>query len=358
MSDDTDRRLAIHLPWSTLLKIIAAIALVWAWRELAWLVMLLLIATIIAVGLAPSVEWVERRGWPRWVAASAVVLLCVGTLAAFVAFTWSSLFAESQHLGERFQVIEAELVARAPAAVVGILRRTEGATDTSRLTSYAMTIGGGLLWGAGAFALAWILVVYLLIEAETTYQWLRGFVAAPLRARFDRTAVEARAAAYSYVVGNVITSILAGVYVFVWLAALQVPGALLLSVLAFVCDFVPVLGFFIACAPAVVMGAAQSGTVALAIVPIYLAYHFLENYVIGPRVYGTRLRLSNVAVLLAFAVGAEIGGVVGALVALPVAAVYPTIERLWLREPFGEDVVKEHDRLQHAEADGPPRPGR
>ena len=81
-------------------------------------------------------------------------------------------------------------------------------------------------------------------------------------------------------------------------------------------------------------------------IPIYLAYHVIENYLIGPRVYGSQLRLSNVAVLIAFAIGAELGGVAGALIALPVAAVYPAIERLWLREPFGNDVVKEHDRLR------------
>ena len=81
-------------------------------------------------------------------------------------------------------------------------------------------------------------------------------------------------------------------------------------------------------------------------VPLYLAYHFIENYLIAPRVYGGRLRLSNLAVLLAFAVGAELGGVIGAVLALPVAAVYPTIERHWLRRPFGDHVVQEHNAIE------------
>ncbi len=343
---DTDRRLALQLPWSTLLKVIAAVALFWVWRELAWLVMLMLIAIIIAVGLAPVVARLERRGWPRWVASSAVVLACVAALAAFFAATWSSLYAESQNLGQHLRAIEQEVLSRAPEPLVQIIRRSEGAADASVLANYAMSIGRGLLWAAGAFTLAWILVVYLLIEAEMTYQWVRGFVPARLRTRFDRTATEARDAAFGYVVGNVVTSICAGAYIFAWLVLLHVPAALLLAVLAFVFDFVPVLGFFLSCAPAVVMAATQSPTLALLMVPIYLAYHFLENYLIGPRVYGSRLRLSNVAVLLAFAVGAELGGVAGALLALPVAAVYPVVERLWLREPFGDDVVKEHSRLR------------
>lgn len=343
---DTDRRLSLQLPWSTLLKVIAAVALFWVWRELAWLVMLLLIAVIIAVGLAPLVAWLERKGWPRWVASSAVVMVCVGALVAFLATTWASLYAESQNLGQHLLALEQSFIAHAPPLLLRVIRRSDGAADAGVLATYAMSIGGSLLWAAGAFTLAWILVVYLLIEADMTYQWVRGFVPAALRTRFDRTAEEARAAAYAYIVGNVVTSIFAGTYVFVWLATLHVPGALLLAVLAFVFDFVPVLGFFLSCAPAVLMAATVSPALALWIVPIYLAYHVLENYLIGPRVYGSQLRLSNVAVLLAFAIGAELGGVAGALVALPVAAVYPVVERLWLREPFGEDVVKEHSRLR------------
>jgi predicted PurR-regulated permease PerM len=56
--------------------------------------------------------------------------------------------------------------------------------------------------------------------------------------------------------------------------------------------------------------------------------------------------LSNLAVLVAFAIGAELGGVIGALVALPLAAMYPTIERLWMRGPHGDEIIDEHQRLQ------------
>jgi predicted PurR-regulated permease PerM len=92
------------------------------------------------------------------------------------------------------------------------------------------------------------------------------------------------------------------------------------------------------------MAATESGTLALAMIPIYLSYDVIENYLIAPRVYGSRLRLSKLAVLLAFAVGAQLAGVVGALLALPLAALYPTIEKLWLRRSLGDDVVEAHRR--------------
>ena len=63
-------------------------------------------------------------------------------------------------------------------------------------------------------------------------------------------------------------------------------------------------------------------------------------------IYGGRLRLSNVAVLVAFAIAAELGGVGGALLAMPIAATYPTIEKLWLRDQLSDDVVAEHEAVK------------
>jgi len=93
-----------------------------------------------------------------------------------------------------------------------------------------------------------------------------------------------------------------------------------------------------------------SGTTAIAVAALYVGYHLLENYLIAPKVYGDHLCLSDVAVLLAFAVGAQLGGVIGALVALPIAAAYPAVERIWLTPYLSDDVAEEHARVSQ-EAD-------
>ena len=78
-------------------------------------------------------------------------------------------------------------------------------------------------------------------------------------------------------------------------------------------------------------------------------YNAIENYYIAPKVYGNQMRLSSLAVILAFAVGAELGGVVGALVALPIAAMYPAIESLWLADRLGPGVARDHRRIEQSE---------
>ena len=342
---ESNRRLSLEIPWSTLLKVIAAAALVFVLLRIWYILTLIIIAVIFAVGLQPAVAWLERRRWPRWVAASAVVILLASGIVVFLAVTWNSLSGQAQDVGQHIENVEHQIAQQLPRPVATVIKRS-GGPDSSTLATYALSLGSSVLGAIAAFVLASILVLYLLIEAGQTYRWVRGCLPAELRPRFDRTASEARDVASAYIVANFITSVLAGIYSFTWLAILGVPAAPVLALLAFLCDFIPVVGFFISCAPAMVMASTKSGPLALAMIPIYLGYHFIENYLIGPRIYGGRLRLSNVAVLVAFAIGAELGGVVGALLAMPIAATYPTIEKLWLRDQLGDDVVAEHEAVR------------
>jgi predicted PurR-regulated permease PerM len=130
---------------------------------------------------------------------------------------------------------------------------------------------------------------------------------------------------------------------------MNVPAALLLALLAGLSDFVPVVGFFLSAAPALVLGFAVSVPVGFAVAGFYVLYNAIETYYISPKVYGSRLQMSNLAVIGAFALGAELGGVVGALIALPLVAIYPVVEDMWLRDRLGPDVVGDHRRIEQSE---------
>ena len=106
----------------------------------------------------------------------------------------------------------------------------------------------------------------------------------------------------------------------------------------------PVIGFIASSIFAVAMALTVASSTALIVLALYATYHMVENYIISPWAYGDRLKLSNVAVILAFAVGGELAGVIGALIALPIAAAYPAIERIWLREKLPADTVREHQQ--------------
>ena len=164
-----------------------------------------------------------------------------------------------------------------------------------------------------------------------------------------QTATEARIAALVYVRGNVATSVIAASCTYIAMLLLHVPAALLLGVLAGILDFIPVLGVILSTFPAVLLGLTVSVWAAAGVVIFHAGYNVVENYYITPKVYGRELRLSSLAIIASFAIGAELGGVIGALVSLPMAAMYPAIERIWLGERIGPSTVEAHERIQSSE---------
>lgn len=343
-----EARRTIDISALSIARVIGAIVGVWLWLHLWHLLMLVVVALVVAIGLEPLVEWLQARRVPRGVAATGLVLLMTLLAVGFFAIAGSSLLAQARDLGGRVQEVRESLTQRIPAFAKGALHQGDSPINTQALAGYALDAGKLAVDGVIVAVLALILTIYLLIEGRQTYLWLLAYAPPAYRDRVHVTAMEAREKIHGYVVGNVATSIFATATVFIALTLLHVPAALLLAILAGLFDFVPVLGFICSAAPAILLAMSRSIAVVLAVVGIYAAYHLAENYYIGPKVYGGRLRLSNLAVIIAFAIGAEIGGIVGALLALPVAALYPVIERVWLREYLARDAVETHRRMEHA----------
>ena len=104
-------------------------------------------------------------------------------------------------------------------------------------------------------------------------------------------------------------------------------------------------GIIATAAPAALIALSVSPTAAVAIVVVLLAYHAVENYLLIPWVYGKQLRLSTLSVLLAFLAGGILAGAFGALLALPIVAAYPIIERHWLARYLSDETVEEHARM-------------
>src|ERR1044071_7967242 len=95
---ESDRRLSLTIPWSTLLKVIAAAALVAVLLHIWYILTLILIAIIVAIGLYPAVRSLEARGWSRSMSATVVVLAMFALIVGFFAVMWSSMMGQGQEV--------------------------------------------------------------------------------------------------------------------------------------------------------------------------------------------------------------------------------------------------------------------
>ncbi len=346
-ADESDReRRSLHVPLSTIIKFLLTLFALWAVYRLRTVIALVLIAVVLAIAIEPAVAWMEGHRVPRWLASTLIVFTLAGCLVGFAVVCESSLITQGRQVVQHVEALHQDAVERMPPALLRLIRISPSSTRTSTVSDYAMRLGSELVTAVLGGAVALILTIYFLIDGRRTWRWLVAYTPRNNRSRVQETANAAREAILHYVVGNVATSSFAAITVFVALSLLHVPAALLLAVLAFVCDFVPVLGFIISAVPAVLLALTVSTTTAFMVAVIYVGYHMVENYLIGPKVYGGQLRLSNLAVLLAFAAGAELFGILGALLALPAAAMYACVEDIWLREYLGRDVVETHRRIE------------
>ena len=337
----------IDIAPAAIIKVLAAIVLVWLWLRLWPLLIVLVMAAVLAIAFEPVVAWLARRSVPRGVGAFGVVAASAALIVAFFWMAGSSLATQAHTLGGRLQEVGQQAMARLPGWLTGAPGSKGFAPDASSIGAVALAGGSVIATAVLGSVLALILTIYLLIEGAETYQWLVAYAPPAYRPRVHLTAREARKAIFGYAVGNAATSVFAGVFVLVALSLLRVPAAFLLALLAGIFDFVPVIGFFCASIPAILLALTKSVTIALVVAGVYVAEHVVENYYVGPRVYGERLKLSNLAVIIALAVGAEIGGVIGAVLALPFAALYPVIESVWLGEYLGRATTEAHRRIEH-----------
>lgn len=340
------RRIAVDIRWSAIVKLLTAAALVWIWLTLVQLVLVLVVAVILAVTLNPVVDWFERHGWARWSAAALIFVAVVAGVGVFAWLTWTSVAEQATFATKHVSEFEHQVLDQLPTGLRDAAGMRTDKGMQSNLALWALRFGRSAVSAAVVSLLGLILTMYLVVEAKATTDWLLAFVPRAKRGKAEQTIIETQRVIFAYVSANVLTSVMAAVFVFAVLTIMKVPVALLLAIVAGLMDFVPVIGFITSSIFAVVMALTVSSSSALIVAALYIAYHLIENYLITPWAYGDRLKLSNVAVILAFAIGAELAGVIGALIALPVAAAYPAIERIWLRETLPADTVAEHRAIE------------
>ena len=131
--------------------------------------------------------------------------------------------------------------------------------------------------------------------------------------------------------GNFITSVIAGLGTYLWLLAFGVPYPLLLGMFVALLDLIPVIGSTIGGAVVTLVALTVSLPVALATLAFYIGYRLAEDYLIVPRIMGRTVQLPAIVSLVAVLIGGVLLGIVGALVAIPVAAIRLLLHEIAIR---------------------------
>lgn len=353
---DQSRCVELRIPFATMLKVALFILLIYAAYRLRLVILMTVIAALVAVLLDPMQRWLERHGVKRGLALALLAVLLAGTILGLLGAVIPTTVSQLGQVKQQLPSIAQKVTNRFPATkpyVDDIVRQQPaqpGSQQVKRVLSKGMLAGQYVFAALSAILFVIVLAVYLCAEGRKTIAWLISFAPECHRERLVRTAREVRPVVFSYMRGQLVTSVASFVVSLVALMVLHVPAALPLAILSFLGDFVPVIGYIASTVPAVLLGFVVSPSTGLIVLAVYVIYQAIESWVIVPRVYGRTMELSTLTVLLSVSVGGALMGPVGAILILPFVAAYPVVERIWLRGKLPEDTVEKHDAIAKGEA--------
>jgi predicted PurR-regulated permease PerM len=290
--------------------------------------LLIVLALVFALGLDPIVSWLGRHGLRRgWGVASVTVgflLIVVGVFAVII----PPIVTQVEQLSRAIPGLLQQLQDR--SNTLGRLNARYHLLDSLKASfsggGHGLPLNGVLDVGLAIFGTltavvtVLVLTVYFLANLPAIRRVVYRMFPASRRGRARELGDEISGRVGGYVLGNLLTSVIAGIGTFVFLEIVHVPYAVALGVLVAILDLIPVVGSTIGGILVTLVALSVSTAVAIASLVFYVAYRLLEDYLLVPRVMNRAVDVPPVLTIVALIIGGALLGIVGAFLAIPAAA--------------------------------------
>ncbi len=316
------------------LGVLVAIAIGTAVGNLATILTYIGAALFIALGLDPLVTWLENKRFPRWLAILTVLL---GVLGVFTGLVFALIPVIIDQVGKL--IVQVQDIIRL-AQTDDLVARVEELFPTldvpfvlEELSKFIadldlFSIGGGILQaGIGVATAAFgaivvlILTLYFTSSLNRMKRGMYQLVPASRREKFVDISEQVTSSVGRYVIGQVTLALINGICSFIFLSIIGASYSVLLAFIAFLFALVPLVGTLTGSAVIVLLVLLFNGWPAVLIAAIYyIIYMQIEAYLINPRIMNRAVKVPGVLVVIAALAGGTLLGILGALVAIPVAA--------------------------------------
>lgn len=296
--------------------------------------LLLVLATLLAYALAPAVRFLQRY-IPRVFAILIVYLLVLGAVSFLLYLIANTAVQQVSSLAKYITALLTPGTNGQLSPLEQTLRsfnisQEQISTARTQIISYVEGFAGSIVPLLTSFfdvvlntILVAVISIYLLIDGSRAARWIRRNAPRPARASFLLDTLQGVVG--GYIRGQLLLCTLIGILVGGVTFLFHVPYALLLGILAFVLEFIPIIGTLISGAICVLLALTQGWLIAVGVLISFVVIHIIEGDVVGPRVVGQAIGLHPVISLAALIAGSELFGIWGALFASPIAGVLQVI---------------------------------
>ena len=311
---------------------LSAFVLMRALASASQVFVLILVALFLAMGLNPAVEAIRKRGLSRAGAVAVIFTAVILFVGLFMALVVPPLISQGTHL---IQIAPTLLEDLKNNTTIANLNEHYGLIDTLQKKLSSVTSDGTLLISAfggvigvgksvlsGTFTALTILILtlYFITSLPQAVELGLKLVPASRRTRVSLLTEAIIARVGTFVGSQILVSFLAGLFIAIFSAILGLPSPIAIAIIVFVCGLVPLIGHFLGCAIVTVIALTQSVAIGIAAFIGYILYVQIENYVIHPRIMKRNLAVPGAVTIISALIGTSLLGLVGGLLAVPVAA--------------------------------------
>ena len=307
-------------------------------QVLTWIV----IAVFFAVALHPLVSWLEQHvGWiKRWLATLIVYLLAVVFIAGLVTVFVIPLVKEAGQLADQMpKLIDDVKAGRGP--IGGLAERFHVISyiqsHTTQIRGYVSALGAptlavvrGAATGVAGLLTIFVLSYLMVLEGPKLVHGFLALFSERRAGRIHRVGSDSARTVTGYISGNLLISLICGLLTWLVLAVLHIPFAGLIALFVGIADLIPLVGATLGAVAGVIAGFTHSVTAGIIVIIFFVVYQQLENHLLQPLIFARTVQLNPLTVLLAILIGVELAGILGALLAIPVAGIIQIVARdIW-----------------------------
>jgi predicted PurR-regulated permease PerM len=305
------------------IALLAVLAAAWEIRNI---LLLVYVSALFAVVLSPAIELIRRMHIGKWRpgrggAILVLILAGIGLVAGVGLLILPPIYRDLHAFAVDLPHRTAGVLARMRSLPFGMnfdpaVLEQHAAEAVGGAFGVFRTITGGLM---GAFTCV-ILTAYFIVDGERTFHWALSLLPAAHRPRISATMIRAEARVRHWLAGQAALMAILGISVAIVFGLLQIKYFYALAVIAGILNIVPIIGPLIALVLAAIIAAFDSWTKLAGVLLFFAVYQQVENAILTPRIMKLSVDLPPLAVIIALLIGGALAGVLGALIAVPTAA--------------------------------------
>lgn len=329
-------RMQVDISTASVFRAILAVLVFVLLYLLSDVLIILLFSIVIASAVSPFVTILQKRGIPRIVGALSLYLLVLAAGIGLTSLVLPSVTADVSNLTEFVSKATTRLSTSLDTVQQGAPKYLDFVSELQNILSlmsgYLQQFSqAGFSLAVSAFGglFSFIAIIVISFYLTVMKNGIENFLTAVVPERYESYIIDlwrrVEVKVGLWLQGQLLLALIVGLMVYVGLTLLNVKFALIFAILAMVLEIIPVAGPVLAAIPAIMMGFVQAPMLGVWVLIMWVVVQQTENHILVPLVLGKTTGLNPVVVLLAILIGWQLSGIIGALLAVPVATIFVEI---------------------------------